>query len=213
MVVEGVVLLGFSDGSLVALDRARGDVLWDRRIGEGRYPDLVAAPVVWRTDVYASGYFEPLVAIDLGTQNVRWRLDHGAANAVAIAGEAEPALVYHPGTDGKLRAVVALTGAVRWTWDSATTGALTTPLLTPAGLLVGSSEGGLWLLDGESGETLWTYDEKLLDGVTSTPTLDGRQLLFVTNAGRLYSMVVPARRTEADGAGWLGWRRAAPAAR
>lgn len=210
VVVEDLVLLGFSDGALVALDRARGDVLWDRRIGEGRYPDLVAAPVVWGTDVYASGYFEPLVALDLATQNVRWRLDHGAANAVAIGTETEPALVYHPGTDGKLRAVVALTGAVRWTWDSATTGAVTTPVLTPAGLLIGSSEGGLWLLDPESGEIRWTYDRALLDGVTSTPTIDGRQLLFVTNAGRLYSMLAPMQDREADaGVGWLGWRRAA----
>lgn len=199
VVLGPVVLLGFSDGAVVAIDRVRGDVVWDKRVGEGRYPDVVAAPVAAGTDIYASGYFTPLLAVDQASRNVRWRLEIGAANAVAVDPSRDPLVLYHPSTDGKLRAIVALTGAERWTWDSGTTGSLTTPLLTPAGLLVGSSEGALYLVDPETGELLWRYDQpELLEGVTSAPFVADRQLVFVTNAGRLHSMVVPRAGLEGE---------------
>jgi outer membrane protein assembly factor BamB len=207
VVAGDLVLLGFSEGSLVAVDRKRGEQVWDKRIGEGRYPDLVAAPVLSGTDIVAAGYFEPLVAIDLASRNVRWRVDVGAASAVALGTIGGSPVVYHPGTDGKLRAIVTLTGAESWTWDSETGGALTTPLVTPAGLLVGSSSGGIWLVDPATGATVWTYaGETLLDGVSATPTIDGRQLLFTTDAGRLYSMVVP-RKADAEELPGIGWWR------
>lgn len=192
VVLEDRVMLGFSDGSVVAMDAERGDIVWERPVGEGRYPDVVAAPVAWGGDLYASGYFTPLVAIDRETQNVRWRLELGAANAVALdATLAEPVL-YHPGTDGVLRAVVARTGEQLWAWDSQTSGALTTPVLTDAGLVVASSDGLVYLVDAETGAEVWRYHEpRRLNGVTSAPTVAGRQLLFVSNAGWLHSMIVP----------------------
>lgn len=200
VVVDRTVLCGFSDGSLVALDVSRGDISWERSVGEGRYPDLVAAPIAAGTDVFASGYFAPLVAIDRKTLRVRWRVDHGSASPPALWTDADGQVVLlHPGTDGTLRAIVALTGELRWSWDSGSTGALTTPQITPAGVMLGSSEGGLWLVDPATGTTAWTYDEdQMLEGLAVEPTIAGRQVLFVTNAGRLHSMVVPKKTTPFD---------------
>jgi len=186
------VLLGFSDGSLVSLNHRTGEEHWSKRIGEGRYPDLVAEPTAYGSDLYASGYFRPLVALDRESHEVRWRLDSGAAAAVVVDERQDPATVYHPGSDGTLRAVSALTGALRWEWDSGTSGALTTPVITPAGLVVASSQGGIYLIDAETGEPTWRWREPmLLLGVSSQPVVDGRQLFFVSNAGWLYAFVVP----------------------
>ncbi|MEQ1501620.1 MAG: PQQ-binding-like beta-propeller repeat protein [Myxococcota bacterium] len=111
------------------------------------------------------------------------------ARAVSAAG----AVLIHPGSDGKLRAVATLTGAELWTWDSGTTGALTSPVETPAGLLVGSSEGSVYLVDPKTGDELWRWHEPyLLRGVSAEPAVDGRQAVFVSNAGYLYSLIVPA---------------------
>ena len=84
--------------------------------------------------------------------------------------------------------------------DSGSSGALTTPVLTGAGLAVGSSDGGLYLIDPRTGKEVWHYHESVrLLGVSSSPTVDGRQLLFVSNAGYLYSMICPSPdRYEAD---------------
>jgi len=192
VVVDDDVLVGFSDGSLVALDRASGEVSWQRQVGEGRYPDLVAKPVQKGSDLVSSGYFQPLVALDLPSRTVRWRLDAGSAGAALIDDSVGKDVVYHPGSDGKLRAVSLLTGAENWVWDSGVSGSLTTPLITPAGLFIGSSDRSLYMLELETGEELWRFHEDfILGGVSSGPVAAGRQLFFVSNAGNLYAMIAP----------------------
>ncbi len=212
------VLVGFSDGSLAALDHETGDVLWDLRIGEGRYPDLVAPPLVEGGMVYASGYLTPLVALDLQTRTVRWRLDAGSAAAALLVDTAGGRLLMHPGTDGTLRAVDPVTGDVRWSWDSDSGAALTEPVLTEAGLVVASSGGDLALVDPDDGALLWRRQgERALLGLTAAPLVAGRQLLFTTNAGRIHAMISPRaprlwRRPASDGfdvvdPGLRGWLR------
>lgn len=188
------VLFGFSDGALAAIDRDNGDIIWTKRIGEGRYPDIVATPTSDQNDFYVGAYYEPLVALDKQSLNVRWRLDLGAAAASIIDDNDDDPILYHPGRDGVLRAIAVSTGAVSWEWDSDTNGALSRPLLTAAGLLTTSSEGALYLVDRDTGEEIWRYHEALqLSGVTAPPAIDGRQMVFVTNAGKIYSMLSPAR--------------------
>lgn len=188
-VVDGdTVLVGFSSGDLVALGAEGGEERWRMAVGEGRYPDLVATPTVSGGDLFVTAYFEPLVAVDRASQSVRWRADVGAAFPAVVEG----GVLFHPGTDGVLRAYSVLTGAERWAWDSGSGAALTEPLVTEAGLLVAASAGALYLVDPESGALEWSWQEPmLLEGITATPVVDGHQVLFVTNAGRLYSMVSP----------------------
>jgi hypothetical protein len=191
--VGDVVLYGFSDGTLLALDRETGVLAWERQIGEGRYPDLVAAPVVADGAVFVAGYTQPLVALDLDNLAVRWRLPHGSAAAPILEGE----WLYHPGTDGRLRKVHARNGTVAWTWDSNTTGALTTPSLTAAGLLTTSSEGSLYLVDPDTGQTRWDYaPDVALQGITARPMIQGRQVIAVTNAGNVLSLISPSSSTD-----------------
>jgi outer membrane protein assembly factor BamB len=187
-----LALLGFSSGSLVAVDLVSGDEVWTRSVGEGRYPDVVADAVTEGPSVFSSGYFGPFVAVDLASHDILWRVEAGAAHAPLLAREGDRVTVYHAGTDGDMRAVHPVTGAVRWEWDSGGTGALTTPRWTQAGLVVASSEGGVWIVDPEDGHTVWSWHEPLLlAGISSPPAVEGRQLVFVSNAGNLYSLLVP----------------------
>lgn len=192
VVVDNLVLVGFSTGELVALEADSGNVVWRVPVGEGRYPDLVAAPVLAGNDILVGGYFKPLLAVDRGTQSVRWRAEVGAAFPVAV----HDGLVLHPGTDGVLRAYDRLTGAQEWSWDSKTNTALTEPVITEAGVLFGAVAGSVHLLNPKTGKQRWTWREPiLLEGVNATPTVEGRQVLVVTNAGMLYSFVAPEKST------------------
>ncbi|MEN0064483.1 MAG: PQQ-binding-like beta-propeller repeat protein [Myxococcota bacterium] len=193
VVRDNEVILGFSTGAIVALDKVTGEVQWRRGVGEGRYPDIVADPVVIGDELFTSGYYRPLVAMDLQTRDVRWRLDRGAAHPVATRRTDDDVVtLYLPSSDGQLLAVAARTGEVLWTWDSGTTGALTTPVFTEAGMVVASSEGAVYIVDPENGFERWRWAEPyLLRGVSSVPAVDGRQLVFVSNSGKLYSMLVP----------------------
>ncbi len=184
----GEVIVGFSNGALVGLDLQEGTPNWTVDVGEGRYPDLVATPLRSGNDVFVSGYFKPLLAIDRETHNVRWRAEAGSAFAATVV----DGTLYHPGSDGKLRAFSTLTGAEKWSWSSGTTTALTEPIPTAAGLVVAASNGRIHLVDPVDGRLRWSWDEpELLEGITATPAVSGRQLLFVSNAGFLYSMVAP----------------------
>ncbi len=207
-VAGGVAYAGFSDGTLVALDAGTGAVSWSKRIGEGRYPDLVAAPLVVGDELYVAGYFGPLLALDIRTQAVRWRVDVGAAAPALPGADHGVKMLYQPDTDGGLHAIVALTGAEKWVWRSGTEGAVTTPVQTPEGLWIGSSDGSFYLVDAETGAQRWTWAEPAdLEGVSASPDVDGRDLFLVSNGGRLYALSGVKPRGGADG---LGWRRPRP---
>jgi outer membrane protein assembly factor BamB len=202
-VVDGVAYGAFSDGTVVALNATSGDVLWSKRIGEGRYPDLVAPPLVWGGDLYVAGYFGPLLALDAKTQAVRWRVDLGAAAAALPGEDAGVRMLYQPDSNGGLHAIVALTGAEKWIWSSGTEGAVTTPVQTHEGLWIGSSDGSFYLIDAGTGKLKWQWREAAaLEGVSAPPDVDGRDLYLVTNAGRLYDLAGFGEDAPAGGLAW-----------
>jgi outer membrane protein assembly factor BamB len=185
---DDMVLFGAHDGTLVALSQDNGNRLWQRKVGEGRYPDLLGQPVIREGDAIVAGFSEPLMSLDLETRNIRWRVDAGGVQAAIVDGRR----VYHGGTDGKLRAVDAVTGNVEWTWESKRGGTLGQPVRTPAGLLVASSAGTLSLIDPETGKRRWKLEPgHRLAGVTAGIAVDGRQVVITTNAGNLMSLIVP----------------------
>ena len=196
-------IVGFSDGTLASLDGRTGLVRWQRRVGEGQYPDIIGGGALLGTDVLVAGYSEPLVAVHRASRNVRWRLDVGGAFAPVVAGGqgAAPDLaaagpnhrfVFHGGSDGIVRCVDGRTGALVWLWDSGTSSSMTRPVPTPAGLLVGAAAGGLALLDAATGEPRWRWSPPFLpSGFAGAVAVEGRQVVAVTNAGNIISFVVP----------------------
>lgn len=201
-VIGDVVVVGFSTGEVVALDRVRGEPQWARRVGEGRYPDVVAPVVTVGGDLVASGYYGPVVAIDARTQNVRWRIDAGSGARPAIVDRDGPLLLV-PDTTGGLRAIVALTGAELWRWDSGTDGPLGEPIPTPFGVLVPATEGAITAIDLDTGAPIWRWSgDVVLDGVSVAPAVSGRALVFVTNSGVVHGLVAPRPASDTD-AGWL----------
>jgi len=181
-------LVGFHDGSLVGLTRATGEREWQRRVGEGRYPDVLGEPLMVDGDVIVAGFSEPLMSLNLDTRNVRWRIDAGGTSAAVTDND----WIVHGGTDGKLRSVDRLTGSPRWVWEAPSSGSLTQPIVTEAGILVGSSTDSLYLIDDETGVESWHFDPGYrIAGVSANVAVDGRQIVMVTNAGRIMSLVVP----------------------
>ncbi len=152
VVVDDEVLFGFSDGSLVALGSSNGQPVWERQVGQGRYPDLIATPVVSDGDIFLGAFSEPFLALDRESHSPRWSLELGSAAAVSVVEKQ----IFLGGSDGKLRAIERKTGEELWVWDSKTAGALTAPQITPAGLVVASSDGGLYLVDAKTGALTWT---------------------------------------------------------
>lgn len=136
-------------------------------------------------------------AITLGGDGELWTYPIAGRGTPVIAGDR----VYTLGYEGEgkdlqeiLLCLDARTGERIWEWSSGTNGALTRPVVTPAGLLVASSAGTISLVDPVDGVETWSFRPGYqLEGISAPPTVAGRQLLFVTNAGFLHSMIAPAR--------------------
>ena len=183
---EGNVLVGFHDGTLVALSKELGERKWQRSVGEGRYTDLIGRPTIVGDDVIVTGFSSPLLSIKLDSRNVRWRIDTGGATDVVVA----DGTGFHGGSDGKLLAFDLVNGSTEWSWEAPKDGALTSPLITEAGVFIGTNTGGLYLLDQETGEETWRYVAgKSIAGFTAGMHSQGRQLVAVTNSGRVLSFV------------------------
>lgn len=196
-----VVYAGFSDGFLAALDRATGTEQWTALVGEGTYPDLIA-PAVPLDDgsVLVAGYSRPLEHLDTKTRSPSWRIDVGSAAAPAIEGET----MFHPGSDGKLRRVDTRTGNVAWTWDSATTGPLLTPQITPLGVLVASTDSTVYLIDPELGTIRWTLEPgPMLTGFSSPPAVAGDDIYALSNGGVMYALRGRAAPAAPDSPPWV----------
>lgn len=187
-VVDGDTLYaGFSDGFIAALGLVDGTVRWTASVGEGTYPDLIAGPLPAGDSLLGGGFSGPLLSFGAADRTVHWQVETGVAAPML----AHDGAVYVPGVDGKLRRVEPRTGEVQWTWDSRTSGTLTTPVPTPGGLLVGSGEGTLSLIDAR-GEERWAFRPGgVVTGVAAAPAVSGRDVYVVTNAGWLYALRSP----------------------
>ncbi len=201
------ILAGFSDGFLVALDAATGEPRWQAQVGEGAYPDLIAPVVPSAGGLLVGGYSEPLVSLDPGNLTQRWRLDVGSAAPMRVDGE----IALHSGIDGKLRRLNTRTGELLWTWDSKTSGTLTTAVPTGIGLLVGGSESTLYVIDPESGAQKWHfYPDYLLSGITAAPAVSGEMAYAVSNAGTVYAFRARAPQRPEPDPPWAGPRDRLP---
>ena len=167
-----------------------GGLLWQRRIGEGTYPDLIAPPITAGDSLILAAYSEPLVSVDPDTRNIVWRRDVGGAHPPAV-GE-QTGRVFHGGVDGVLRALAVESGAEIWSWDSETGSSLTQPMVTEGGLLVASSGGSVYLVSPETGALIWRWDPGYrLSGFSAALATEGRQAIAVSNAGYVMSFIVP----------------------
>ncbi len=201
---DGLVYAGFSDGFLSAIDERTGTEVWTAPLGEGAYPDLIA-PAVPLEDgaVLVGGYSKPLQRFDPALRTATWRLEAGSAAAPRMAGST----MYHPGSDGKLRKIDPRTGNLLWTWDSGFTGPLQTPELTAQGVLVASTDSGLFLLDEETGVERWRLDVGVkLNGFGSAPVCVGNEIFALSNGGMLYALRGAESMAAPAGDPWIGRR-------
>ncbi len=189
----GIVVAGFSDGVVDTVTLRDGELRSSVRTGEGAYPDIIAQPVLAAGNVVSGGFTGPLLARPVGADAPVWRVDVGNAGVGLLRGD----VLLHPGTDGRLRAIDARTGDVRWQWDSGTESTLSIAPMAGAlpHVLVSSAEGTLHMVDTATGVERWRFDPVGLDGgmgfltsgFSAPATMHGDTVYALGNAGILYA--------------------------
>ncbi|MGA2871087.1 MAG: PQQ-binding-like beta-propeller repeat protein, partial [Verrucomicrobiota bacterium] len=178
-IYNGRVYIGFSDGYLVALDKTKGVMIWEKQLSTGqRFRDVDSKPVVEDGKIYVSSYDGQLFCLNADSGQTVWTHDDGGFLPVTIVG----GTVYYSTSSRKMQAIEKETGKVIWSVDLANTVG-SQPTFYRGLILFGEWSGKLRAIDARNGEAVISFNTGR--GVTSGVTVD-------TTTDRLYVMTLDA---------------------
>lgn len=179
------VLTGFSDGHLVSVARASGDVLWVRSLaGEAKqFVDVDATPIVSGGVVYAASVMGGVYGLSASDGTERWRVRVAGANQLLL----DEGRLFVAGAESGLHALDR-DGNLIWRQGFAGAGDPAMPLTAGHLLFVTVAESGLYIIDKRDGSLLQSF--RPVPGITAAPTVIGDKLFTMSNGGILYAMNV-----------------------
>jgi outer membrane protein assembly factor BamB len=184
LVHEGLAYTGFSDGMLVALKPATGEVVWTRYLGGDaeRFVDADATPVISAGVLLAASYAGGVFALSPDTGDVLWRTPLTGVSGLA----AEPASGLVIASAAK-SGVVALNRRGEQIWrQTLPRGIPSSPTIVDREyLMVSSSGSGLYIAALRTGDLVQRFAPGR--GISSSPGLGSDLVAVLTNHGRLYA--------------------------
>ena len=179
------VIAGFSDGYLVSLNGASGEVVWARSLAAAsdQFVDVDSTPTIVGNMIYASSYSGGLHAVDAKDGAIRWRVGIEGVSSVYVAG----ARIYFAAPREGLHAADT-DGHILWRQGLRQAGDLTTPVVVGSYLVFSGSRAGLFIVDRETGKLLEMFNPG--SGICAAPTVDpsGTRLYVLSNGGALYAL-------------------------
>lgn len=187
-VEDGIVYMGYADGSLVALKLADGTVLWERNLsasGGNQFIDVDTTPVVdAQGHVYGASFKDGIYSLDIKTGDIAWTSANAGVTSLISRGD----VLFTTG-DGQVGAVHKGTGRSLWKIDLSNRGKRNSagrdPLLSRELLFVPTS-GAMVVVDTASGKVRYAWNPG--KGVTATPAQAGRRLYVLSNLGTVFAL-------------------------
>ena len=151
----GIVIAGFDEGRLVAIELQTGKLIWETRIALGsgrseldRVVDIDSDPVIFDNLIYVSTFQGRIAAITLDGGRIVWTRDIPSYAGITV----DETAVYITDDDSIVWALDRLNGNSIWKMEDLQSRALTGPAKDGNMIVVGDLEGYLHWLDNSSGE-------------------------------------------------------------
>lgn len=183
VVYQNNLIVGFSDGSVLALNMERGTVVWERQLSfSQRFRDVDSGPVLDGEFIYVATYDDRLFKLNASSGEVVWSYHEG--------GFTDPLVyennVYYTSSTGKIISLEKETGALVWEKDLKT-GVASSPVYFRGLLLFGEWDGQLRAVNALNGESVSSFTTGR--GVVSTPKVDedSARAYVMTKDGNLFS--------------------------
>lgn len=172
--------LGFSDGALVAIDKEKGSLLWEKQLAQSvRFHDVDSKPIIDGDRIYVSSYDGQLYCLNLSNGQTIWVNDEGGFTPVTVS-DNSPNIIFYSSSTRKVLALEKTSGKVIWATDLKKTIA-GSPTLYRGLVLIGEWSGSLRALDQLTGESVAFFETGR--GVTAKPIVDeSTQSVFVMTA-------------------------------
>jgi outer membrane protein assembly factor BamB len=181
---NGILYVGFSDGSLVALSAKTGSVQWELQLNRSkRFRDIDATPVVDGDNIYVAGYDDKLYCVSADKGEIIWRIDGGGYSAVTVVGDK----LLYPTTSGEVMALKKSNGEKIWSFPVSE--GIATQVKVMKGIAVfGESQGRLQFLDINTGKLIGGMEPGR--GILSAPQVDEKnnRVYFISGEANLYAI-------------------------
>lgn len=191
IVVNNLVLIGFSDGKLDAYETATGRLVWQRSIAYAagasdieRLVDIDADPIVKNQIVYLASYQGYIGALSLANGQFLWRKPASVYKNMILRSN----VLYLTDSNDVLWSLDGKTGHVNWKQTALKARSITEPVLVGKELVVADKTGYLHVIATQTGELI--ARSQLTAGVSVSPTVSGRNLYVLTDNGMLNQLSV-----------------------
>jgi len=192
-IIADYIVVGFSNGRIAVLDKARGLAVIDQRVAAAkgksdleRLIDIDGSMALVGSQLYVASYQGNLIAVDLAASGrVRW--GHEASSVVGLG--AGFGNIYIAEEDSILIAVDGDNGKEVWETKALQYRDITTPVTIGSYVAVGDFEGYIHLLAQSDGRFV---GRRIIDkkGLSSSTVVDGRRLYIMGNSGRLSALEI-----------------------
>jgi outer membrane protein assembly factor BamB len=191
VVMGNLLLVGFSDGKLDAIDINTGALVWQRSIAYAsgasdveRLVDIDADPIIDGKVAYIASYQGYLGAISLNDGQFLWQKPASVYKNMTLGTDT----LYLTDSDDVLWSIAKNTGKVNWKQDTLKARGLTEPVLMNNHLIVGDNTGYLHVISLETGELL--ARSQLSGAIDSAPVATKGKLYVQTANGMLNQLSV-----------------------
>ncbi|MGL6030044.1 MAG: outer membrane protein assembly factor BamB [Legionella sp.] len=191
IIVGDLVLIGFSDGKLDALELQTGRVVWQRSIAYGtgasdveRLVDIDADPIVKDNVAYLASYQGYIGALSLADGQFIWRKSGSVYKNMVLKSNT----LYLTDSNDVVWSINSRTGQVNWKQTALKARGLTEPVLVGEDIVVGDKTGYLHFMGAQTGELL--ARSQLSGAVSISPNVSGRNLYVLTDNGMLNELSV-----------------------
>jgi outer membrane protein assembly factor BamB len=191
VVMGNLVLIGFSDGKMDALDINTGRLVWQRSIAYAtgssdveRLVDIDADPIIDGNVVYLASYQGYIGALSLSDGQFVWRKPGSVYKNMLLSGNT----LFVSDSRDVLWSINKQNGQINWKQKVLKARGLTEPALVGNNLVVGDKTGYLHFIDSQTGEMLARF--KASSGVNISPSVVGRKLYVFTDNGMLNQLSV-----------------------
>ncbi|BCA95528.1 outer membrane protein assembly factor BamB [Legionella antarctica] len=191
IIVDNLVLIGFSDGQLDALELQTGRLVWQRSIAYAtgasdveRLVDIDSDPIVKDKVAYLASYQGYIGALSLTDGQFIWRKQGSVYKNMVLSSDT----LYLTDSNDVIWSLDKRTGHVNWKQTSLKARGLTEPVIIGNDLVVGDKTGYLHFIGSQTGELL--ARSQLPGAVTISPNVVGNKLYVLTDNGMLNQLSV-----------------------
>lgn len=195
VILSDVVLTGFANGKIVAVNLRNGRPIWDIPVAEPqgrseieRLIDVDIPVLIAGRFLLAAAYQGKVVAMNLENGRLLWTRDISTYSALA----ADANNVYVSDVRGNVVALDLSSGSTVWKQEKLTLRRLSAPVVTGNALAVGDFEGYVHWLAREDGRLL-ARAHAANSPVLAAPISDGATVYVTTQNGYLTALRLGAR--------------------